>query len=255
MRYIFTALLFYSFLFSFDSASFKQTLKQDMSPQKLHDISKYLVGSKYTISPLGEAKGKDSDPTFRLDRFDCTTFVETSMALNMSTAVKQAKDILNLIRYDGDISFQNRRHLPVVLWTKGLIRDGFLKDITNHFKGFKTIYKQFDPSLLEDELKSVKIPKQKYSLNYLPLDKFIKHIKDIPSGTIINVVRKNRANKPIVVTHQMIYFKEKNKSFFRHASSYPKAEVVDENIKKSIDRFKRFKWPVVGFNLLLMRLP
>ena len=44
-------------------------------------LSDPFVGAPYVVSPLGEGAGEDTDPRIRFDAFDCTTFVETTMAL------------------------------------------------------------------------------------------------------------------------------------------------------------------------------
>jgi len=40
-----------------------------------------LLGVRYLLSPLGEGVGLDPDPRFRLDAFDCVTFVETALEI------------------------------------------------------------------------------------------------------------------------------------------------------------------------------
>lgn len=73
-------------------------------------IGEEYLGAKYLKSPLGEEKAPDTDPLIRFDAFDCTTFVETSLAQG---------DInkLNKIRYkDGNIDFMNRNHFIETDW-------------------------------------------------------------------------------------------------------------------------------------------
>lgn len=69
-----------------------------------------FLGAKYISSPLGEGIAPDTDPLFRTDAFDCTTFVET---------VLSGGDVnkLNKIRYkDGVVDFLNRNHFIESDW-------------------------------------------------------------------------------------------------------------------------------------------
>ena len=69
-----------------------------------------FLGTKYILSPLGEGIAPDTDPLFRTDAFDCTTFVET---------VLSGGDVnkLNKIRYkDGVVDFLNRNHFIESDW-------------------------------------------------------------------------------------------------------------------------------------------
>lgn len=73
-------------------------------------IGAEYLGAKYVADPLGEGNAPDSDPLIRFDAFDCTTFVETSLAGGDI-------DKLNRIRYkNGDIDFLKRNHFIETDW-------------------------------------------------------------------------------------------------------------------------------------------
>ena len=73
-------------------------------------IGQEYLGAKYLSNPLGEGLPPDSDPIFRTDAFDCTTFVETAMAHG-------DVNVLTKIRYkDGQIDFLNRNHFIESDW-------------------------------------------------------------------------------------------------------------------------------------------
>lgn len=77
---------------------------------KSYYIGQEYLGAKYLSNPLGENAPPDSDPIFRTDAFDCTTFVETAMA-------NGDVDVLTQIRYkDGKIDFLNRNHFIESDW-------------------------------------------------------------------------------------------------------------------------------------------
>lgn len=74
------------------------------------DIGYKYLGTRYLSDPLGEEKLPDTDSLIRYDAFDCTTFVETSLANGNKTK-------LNNIRYkDGKIDFLNRNHFIEYDW-------------------------------------------------------------------------------------------------------------------------------------------
>lgn len=73
-------------------------------------IGQEYLGATYLSNPLGEGLPPDSDPIFRTDAFDCTTFVETAMA-------NGDVNVLTQIRYkDGKIDFLNRNHFIESDW-------------------------------------------------------------------------------------------------------------------------------------------
>ena len=67
-----------------------------MQPQY---VGNEYLNAEYVLDPLGEEKLPDTDPLIRTDAFDCTTFIETSLA-------NGDVNKLNKIRYkDGKIDF------------------------------------------------------------------------------------------------------------------------------------------------------
>ncbi|GAC1605193.1 MAG: hypothetical protein NVS4B10_18570 [Myxococcales bacterium] len=74
--------------------------------------SRKLLGTPYMDQPLGEGgTGPEPQPRFRLDAVDCQTFVETVLAMANARDVREAKLILDDIRYSKQpISFANRNH-------------------------------------------------------------------------------------------------------------------------------------------------
>jgi len=237
-------------VFGFDTTKLNQSLNTKPSPVKLQNISNFFLNSPYIFSPLGEGKGIDTDTRFRIDKFDCTTFVETMLALTMSINIAQAKQNLDIIRYSGKVDFKYRRHLPALMWKPQLISFGLLEDITKNIKDFTTIIKKPNKKQLTNDMKFLSNFLETYSIDYIPLDKIEQNIPNIPNGSIVNVVRTNNNKKLMTITHQMLLFKKEGKIFFRHASSNPYKKVVDEDLKSFIKRVSKFKWKVVGINIL-----
>ncbi len=92
-----------------------------------------LVGKPFMEAPLGDGPLDrfDQGPLHRLDAFDCTTFVETVLALAGAPSADRFQQTLNAIRYrTGKPSFVNRNHFPCVDWIPNLIERGLARDIT-----------------------------------------------------------------------------------------------------------------------------
>ncbi len=238
-------------VYGYDTDKLQQSLQTKTNEQKLQTISAYFLGVAYGYSPLGEGVGVDIDPKFRLDKFDCTTFVETMTALTMSQNITQSKQTLDQIRYDGKVGFAQRRHLPALMWKAQLVNIGLYEDITHDIQDHKTIFKTPNPKLLPKDMLYLKNSlKKSYYIDYIPLAKIAKNIRHIPSGVVVNIVRENRPDKFLTITHQMLLFKKQGKIYFRHASSYPKRQVVDEPLSAFVARVSKNKWKVVGINIL-----
>jgi hypothetical protein len=115
----------------------------DTTTGRIEYLTREFVATEnsYVAEPLGE--GQDSyfsqKPLYRLDVFDCTTFVETMLAMAVTPLNAQRKIILqdfqnniNAIRYkQGIVSFYTRNHFPSADWIPNNIAAGFVEDISN----------------------------------------------------------------------------------------------------------------------------
>jgi hypothetical protein len=100
-------------------------------PAVLAAVSAPLVGRPYLKGPLGEGS---KAPLYRLDGFDCTTFVETVMA-NAYCFPGGSPSCLNQemerIRYRGsEVAFGERNHVPELDWLPNNVRRGYLRDLS-----------------------------------------------------------------------------------------------------------------------------
>ncbi|MDR0367118.1 MAG: DUF1460 domain-containing protein, partial [Rickettsiales bacterium] len=69
-----------------------------------------FLGARYLLDPLGEGSGRDADPLVRFDAFDCLTFIETVLALELGRE-------LSSIRYKGGrVGFASRNHFLSADW-------------------------------------------------------------------------------------------------------------------------------------------
>jgi hypothetical protein len=106
--------------------------------ERIESVSLAFHGVPFLDAPLGEGpRGEfDQGPLFRFDGFDCTTFVETVVALATSKKSDEFEGRLNKIRYrGGKVGFLERNHFPCVDWIPNNIQSGLLTDITEQIAG------------------------------------------------------------------------------------------------------------------------
>lgn len=231
---------------------------------RLLDVTEPFLDAPYVLSPLGEGKdskdGVDVDPRLRFDAFDCTTFVETSVALALARDFDDAKEILDHIRYQGGVvGYQQRRHFPEAEWIPQLTQAGLLEDITRQVGGnsvvkeSKTLNAAVWHKAKHDGLPTLpdsRIPDGVFSLDVWPLDEAAKYADAIPAGTILHVVRVDFGSVPVRVSHQGLVLERDGKKFMRHAADRMHHRVVDEPLDRFFSRMKQYgKWPVAGVHL------
>ncbi|WED43318.1 N-acetylmuramoyl-L-alanine amidase-like domain-containing protein [Legionella cardiaca] len=110
--------------------------KFDMAA-RLETISAQFLGTEYLLGALGEgAKARfDQAPRYRIDAFDCDTYVTTVLALALASNTTDFKQCLCKIRYEkGRVAYINRNHFTSLDWNQNNQQQGFVKDITENFK-------------------------------------------------------------------------------------------------------------------------
>lgn len=246
-------------------------------------VSDRLLGTPYVLGPLGEGPDGefDRDPTYRFDAFDCTTFVETTMALALRPDLKDALDTLQKIRYkDGKVSYFTRNHFTEADWVPHNVWAGYLRDITRQVAGDKTLeltqvvdkHKWYLAKSTADiegrftEREKLKaLPKlqalgeglepQRATLDVLPMSELPQALARIPSGTIANLVREPREDKETMVSHQVLIVKKgpDGEAFVRHAAYDEK--VMDVPALEYFYKYFNSTWRLVGLNLNELRDP
>ncbi len=239
----------------------RRHLEATTFPDLLERMTRGLVAAPYLLSPLGEGALPDPDPRFRMDAFDCTTFVETAMALAMCDDLDAIATTLDDIRYDGDPKFVNRRHLMTTQWVPGLVRAGYLEDVTEQVGGKRTKWILLEMTRERWKHRRIakkidlgdRLPHGRFRLPYLTIDDLRKISGRVPAGTIINVVRENRPAYPDVITHQGLIVHKPGLGkipFVRHASPVSK-RVIDEPLDHMLMRYLRPRhWRIIGMNIL-----
>jgi hypothetical protein len=229
-------------------------------------VTDAFVGAPYVLSPLGEGEGVDPDPRIRFDAFDCTTFVETAMALALADDLDEARRLLDVIRYkDGRVDYLSRRHFPEAEWIPELVRLGFLEDITRTLAREETVVesKKLDAAVWRKNrsdktpaLPDERIPQGTFSLDVWPLAKARAGQDRIPAGTVLHVVRVDFKSVPVRVSHQGIVIEKNGQKYLRHAADRMYHSVVDEPLDRFFSRMQQYgKWPVSGVHLTRFREP
>lgn len=243
--------------------------------KRLDVISKIFVGLPYGKGgPLGEGpEGKyDQDPLYRFDTFDCTTYLETIMALAMSREVSEFETTLDKIRYEnGEIDYLKRNHFTDLQWIPFNVQNGYMAEINHLIVGPKDIKiaealinfpgwlrsikadqivvpmaSQAEKESLVEELhaEAVNYQAQVARVPYVAISTILARpeiLNKIPTGTVVNFVRPNwdlteAAGTHQNISHQAFLFRIGKVLYQRHASTSGKVEEV-----KFIDYLKRFQ--------------
>lgn len=245
--------------------------------ERVEAVSARFLGTPYKLGPLGEGPDGefDRDPLMSFAQVDCTTFVEETMALALESDLAQAQTTLQKIRYrGGKVSYEARNHFTSADWVPNNVGAGYLEDITQEVAGSKTrtatkvISKRAwyaaknagdfkgQPGFSFDEKARLlprwralgaSKPDQKVSLPYVPAADVASLISRIPSGTIANLVREDRPDKPVLVSHQVLLIRRGETLYVRHAR-YGRV-VEDAPLLDYLAIFAGSKWPLLGLNL------
>ncbi|MFJ1269076.1 N-acetylmuramoyl-L-alanine amidase-like domain-containing protein [Legionella lytica] len=195
-------------------------------------ISKHFIGMPYVLGSLGEGpKARyDQFPQYRVDAFDCDTYVNTVVALALANSLPSFQQCMQKMRYsNGKVSYIQRTHFTGLDWNQYHQQEGIFKDITQMIKNknnqavaqmatatidkpnwyaYKTIQTirlqnankaEQEKRLEELKTKGAKLEIRSENVPYLPLTSlFPKQSKpdlqlfaQIPNGAIIEIVRPN----------------------------------------------------------------
>ena len=243
----------------------------------LAEASSRFLGLPYVLGALGEgAAGEfDRDPLVSYTGLDCTTFVEQAMAFALGNSEPRALDILRQVRYqNGLVSYETRNHFTELDWLPNNIAAGFLRDITGDVAGprLRTASKIISkrawyrarteadlvgfaweaPAARAARLARLRalgenIGDQQAYINYVPLADLPRLLARIPDGTVVSVVREDRADKPTLVTHQLLILDGPRGKLIRHAAQG--RQVMDVDALDYVKGLEGAAWPVLGFNL------
>ena len=248
--------------------------------QRVEAVSELFLGVPYKLGSLGEGPDGefDRDPLIRFDAFDCTTFVETVMALSLDSDLDSAMRTLQKIRYkDGQIGYATRNHFIELDWVPNNVRAGYLHDITSDARPKRrqgpqdnleeamvppqicwSVWRAGSPRTREKplvfKLKRLgsRFPDQRATLTVLPLKALPFALANIPSGTIANLVHADQRYRETIVSHQVFLIKKSDGWYVRHAAS---DKAVEDEPIDILARYKDSRWRLIGLNLNVLHDP
>jgi N-acetylmuramoyl-L-alanine amidase-like protein len=226
-----------------------------------------LVGAPYAISPLGEGKGRDPDRRFRLDAFDCMTFVETAVALGSSGSLAEAQRALDDVRYDGAPALAARAHEVLSQWIPRNLEKGWIVDATALLGDPRAwvAAKEYTPESWAAVrragraiagLPRARLPLGRFDVLVMPPEALVPLAGAIPEGAVVFVVRADRLDRATRITHAgLVVWGADGSRRVRHAtSSVGVARVIEERLDRFLAREVRAypRWPVEGIALFTL---
>lgn len=100
-------------------------------------FSAQFIGKPYLLGALGEGPSArfDQFPLYRVDAFDCETYVDTVLAAALADNLDAfQKELLNIRYKAGNPTYILRNHFTDLDWNLNNQQRGILKDITQNFK-------------------------------------------------------------------------------------------------------------------------
>lgn len=242
--------------------------------KRIEAIARAWVGRPYGVGgPLGEGPGGryDQDPLYRTDTFDCTTFVETVLALANTEGpdvLACFRDEMNALRYrNGQVSYADRNHIIETDWTPlnseaGYVRDATLKafgkDNVREARAWIDKKSWYRAKKLEDlkliAPRSIEARKRllkewidegkpfaptRVSLPYVPKQRLLALKDRLPALAVLNIVRpdwnvRKRVGTNLLISHQALLTRSDLGLRVWHASS---ARRVQKVVEQSLEAF------------------
>jgi hypothetical protein len=225
---------------------------------RMRQLSSPLIGADYLLNATGEGKEPDTDPIVRYDAFDCLTFVEEVYSMSAAEHVAEIDTYRHLLRYGKSaIDYENRHHFMTSQWIPSVLEKGFFSDVTAEFGPTHLVVKDYDEvnwtdfSRKRSYIPLSQYPKGKYNIQVLSIDGVIQSVEQIPEGTLIIVVRQNRNDHPVLITHLGFLVFKDQKPYIRHATKMGEGQVRDDRLPWYFTHLRWIEsWPVVGVMLL-----
>jgi hypothetical protein len=212
-------------------ATLARSLRDKPLDQRIAQISQALLGIPWLNNPAGEGRSPDLDPPARYDAFDCLTYVEEVLALAFSPDPRGIPSVRQALRYGSGMPprYEDRLHFMELQWVPGAVQAGFLEDITHEIGETRRIRKQVGSTTWRSwskrklfNIPDHKLPTGEIDIQLLPLGEALAQRDRIPNGSILLLVRQDRAQIPILVSHLGFVLQEKGETWFRHSTKMGK---------------------------------
>jgi hypothetical protein len=227
-----------------------------------------LLAAPYLPSALGEGFGRDPDPRFRLDAFDCMTFVETAVALGSASTVDEARRAMDDVRYSGAPALAARNHEVLSQWIPANVAKGWIEDAGARVAGplVRVAEKTYTVESWElvraagraiPGLPRKRLPLGRFTVAVVPAPDVPAVARRIPAGAIAFVVRADAPERATRITHAGVVVSGPGGAVLvRHATS---SKGVGRVIEEPIERFLRREarawpaWTVEGLAVFTIR--
>lgn len=219
----------------------KHSLQKE-SGNRIEEYAKEFIGTTYKGGTL---EGKEEMLTINMDKLDCTTFVETVMALSITTGEKRHswRDFahnLRSLRYRGGIidGYASRLHY-ISDWVVDNVHRGNIEEVTGRFEDaayeiktidFMTANRELYPALSDNGVfNKIKEIESGYRSHRFPLIKS-KSVSKATKGFLQSgdVIAFACAKKGLDVSHLGIVIYEDGTAKLLHASSREGRVVIDK---------------------------
>jgi hypothetical protein len=222
-----------------------------------------LLGAPYVLSPLGEGSGRDPDPRFRLDAFDCMTFVETALALGSAANLDEARAALDDVRYGtGAPAWVTRNHEVLSQWIPRNVEKGWIRPWPVAPPGGGAPHvaaKEYTAESwtavraagrLLPGLPAARLPLGRFEVPLVLPGEVAAAAAKLPEGAVVFVIRADAPERPTRVTHAgLVVHRADGVPLVRHATSTRGvARVIEEPLARFLAREQAAfpRWPVEG---------
>lgn len=232
--------------------------------QRVEAIAREFIGTPYINGTLESSDGEML--TVNLDQFDCTTFVETVMALAMTAGEGRSSwhdFIYNLqnIRYrNGAVNGYSSRLHYVSDWIVDNVHRGNFKEVTSksdlasyevktidYITSNRDLYPALENQEEYERMKMAEIGYRNHRYPYIKAARTAKAIKNfLKSGDIIALTTKK---KGLDVSHMGIIVLQDNRLHLLHASSAGKEVIIDQlPLDRYIQRNRNAGFRIIRLN-------
>jgi hypothetical protein len=290
----FTAALAASFLLEQQVNQLIYSVENLPTQQRIAQISQYFLGASYMLEPLGEGTSGqfNQEPLYRLDAFDCETYVDTVLALTFSNNFQQFQYIIKKIRYkNGIVSFLTRTHFPNADWIPNNIDNGYIQPITasiasNQNTAIAYVYlnrKNWYQQLSADRIKipgltvqekisklnqlhalANKVKNSEASIVYIPVSKFfiedqpnLNLFEKIPQSSLIFFVIHDptlieKIGTQMNISHMGFVIWKQGQPYLRAASSL-KGKIIDLPLINYLHYYANHNASIIGVAFYMVR--
>ncbi len=191
--------------------------------ERMKYVSGRLLGLPYIANPLIGSPRAPEELVTRMDAFDCTTYLQTVLALALAKNLDDFVARLREIRYvDGDVNYYKRLHYTVD-WAQYQMRRGLLTDLT---LGEEIIVREKTLSFLKE------IEPMRVTIRYFPKTALGYVSRWLVDGDLIYFVS---ARRDLDTFHVGMIFRNGSKVVMRHAR-HKRDRVLEQPLEEFFQR-------------------